>query len=150
MAKSYRRRQYFISKEFQLKYVGVILLFMFLVAFFSALTIYYTTWMLLGEKLANVYPQGRLALILRHANVVLFWRLIAVTPLVAFGAVFLSHRIAGPIYRIKKDLDSVADGNFALRIRLRKTDELKDVADAINKVLDVLECVDNRNSSQKE
>lgn len=139
MPKRFRRTKYFIAAKFQMKFVGMILLFMFVIALFSALIIYYSTWMVLGEKLANVYPQGRLAGILRHANYVLFWILLLVSPLVAFVGVMLSHRIAGPIYRLRKNLEEIAGGNYSLRISLRKTDELKDVADAINKVVDVLQ-----------
>jgi len=139
MSPSYRRRNYLVAKKFQLKFAGLILGFMFLVALFSALTIYYNTWMVLGEKLANVYPQGRLKGILQHANYVLFFRILIVSPIVLFFAIYVSHRIAGPIYRIRRDLEQVAAGNYSLRIKLRKTDELKDVADAMNKVIDVLE-----------
>ncbi|MDD5439496.1 MAG: HAMP domain-containing protein [Candidatus Omnitrophica bacterium] len=135
----FRRYQYFVDKKFQLKFVGLILGFMVLVAFFSALTIYYNIWMVLGEKLASVYPQGRLQAILQHATYVLLVRIALISPIVAVCAVFVSHRIAGPILRIKRDLESVVAGNYSVRLRLRRTDELKDVAEAMNKVLDVLE-----------
>jgi len=135
----HRRRTYFIEKEFQIKFIGIIVLFMFIIAGFSAFTTYYCTWMVLGEKLANVYPQGRLVAILRKANFMFLTRVLMVTPLVIFLAMRLSHRIAGPIYRLKKSLKEVAEGNYGLRIRLRKTDELKDVAEAINKVVELLD-----------
>lgn len=137
--RSYKRRQYFIAAKFQLKFVGIILLFMFAVALFSALTIYYYTWMLLGEKLANIYPQGRLVGILRSAQYVLLIRILIFSPFVAAVAIVLSHRIAGPIYRMKKTLDEVVEGNYSLRLRLRRTDELKDVAESMNKVIEILE-----------
>lgn len=134
-----RRRRYFIDTRFQLKFIGLILLVVFGVAIFSSLTIYYYTWMLLGEKLANVYPQGRLVGILRTANVILLVRIVLLSPLVVVLAIFLSHRIAGPIYRIKKTLEEVAAGNYRARLRLRKTDELQDVAEAVNKVIEILD-----------
>lgn len=135
----YRRRQYFVAAKFQLKFVGMILFFMFAVAIFAALTSYYYTWMLLGQKLANIYPQGRLVGILRQANYILFVRVLLVSPLVAIAAVFLSHRIAGPLYRMKKTLDEVASGNYSLRLHLRRTDELKDVAESINRIIELLQ-----------
>ena len=139
MKKLFRRRRYLIEKKFQLRFAGMILLFMFAVALFCSLTIYYNTWMLLGEKLANVYPQGRLAGILKQANFVLFKRLLLITPLVGILAIVLSHRIAGPIFRIKKTLDEVIKGDYGKRLYLRNTDELKDVAESINSLVELLE-----------
>lgn len=140
----FRRRRYLVEKKFQLRFAGMILLFMFAVALFCSLTIYYNTWMLLGEKLANVYPQGRLVGILKQANFVLFMRLLLITPLVGILAIVLSHRIAGPIFRIKKTLDEVTKGDYSKRLHLRNTDELKDVAESINKVMELLEKKKNK------
>ncbi len=139
MAARFRRRRYLIAREFQLKFAGMILVFMFCIALFTAFTIYYNVWMLLGEKLANVYPQGRLAAILKSANISLFYRMFFLSPFVFILAIVLSHRIAGPIYRMKRDLDEIVAGNYSKRLRLRKTDELKDVAESINKLVDILE-----------
>ena len=139
MRRLFRRRRYLVERKFQLRFAGMILLFMFAVALFCSLTIYYNTWMLLGEKLANVYPQGRLAGILKQANFVLFKRLLLITPLVGILAIVLSHRIAGPIFRIKKTLDEVIKGDYGKRLYLRNTDELKDVAESINSLVELLE-----------
>ncbi len=139
MARPCRRTQYLIATQFQLKFVGIILVFMFIGAFISAFTIYYYTWLLLGEKLANISPQGRLITVLKTSNMILLGRMLLITPMVAILAVLLSHRIAGPLYRIKKTLEEVAAGNYGLRIRLRRTDELQDVAESMNKVIEKLE-----------
>ncbi len=144
MKRLFKRRRYLVEGKFQLKFAGMILLFMFAVALFSSLTIYYNTWMLLGEKLANVYPQGRLAGILKQANFVLFMRLLLIAPLVCVLAIVLSHRIAGPIFRIKKTLDEAVKGDYSKRLYLRKTDELKDVAESINNLMELLEKKKNK------
>lgn len=139
MAPKYRRLNYFVLPKLQLKFAGWLLVIVFGISVFTALTIYYSIWMLLGEKLAAVYPQGRLVQILNSANLTLFLRMLIITPVLVAVAIYLSHRIAGPIFNINRSLGEVARGNFSLRIRLRKTDELQDVASNINKVLDVLE-----------
>ena len=46
-----------------------------------------------------------------------------------------SHRIAGPLARIKATIDEVAAGRFARPIVLRPDDELKDLAGAVNRLL---------------
>ena len=133
-----RRRVYLIKTRFQLKYTGLILLFMFVVAWVVGSTVYYTGWLLMGEKLANVYPQGRLVAIMKMIDMTLILRLILVTPLVALISIFLSHRVAGPIYRMEKFLKGVAKGDLSTKLHLRKGDELQDLADAINEMTDDL------------
>ena len=79
----FRRRQYIVSARFQLKYTGVILILMFVTAGLSSYVVYYTSMILMGEKLANVYPQGQLVSIVKAVNLRLLASLIFVTPLVA-------------------------------------------------------------------
>jgi len=133
-----KRKQYLVAKKFQLKYVGLILLLMFLTAALCSYVVYYTSMLLMGEKLANVYPQGRLVYIVKIVNFRILLSLILVTPLVALIGIFLSHRIAGPIYRMEKFMTGIAAGNLTSRITLRSKDELITLADGINYVVDSL------------
>ena len=50
-------------------------------------------------------------------------------------SVYMSHKIAGPIYRIKLYLAEVAKGDLSFEMRLRKGDELTDLVDEFNKML---------------
>ena len=59
--------------------------------------------------------------------------------LLSWRALIVSHRIAGPIYRLEKDLQNIAKGNFSMRIKFRKKDELKSIAEGINRILDEIE-----------
>lgn len=138
IAPKYVRRQYLVAKKFQLKYVGLILLLMFLTAALCSYVVYYTSMMLLGEKLANVYPQGRLMSIVKLVNFRILLSILLITPLVALIGIFLSHRIAGPIYRMEKFLNNLALGDLTGRIVLRAKDELITLANGINFVVDSL------------
>ncbi len=57
----------------------------------------------------------------------------------AIFSVYVTHRIAGPLYRLRESLKEVAQGNLGLRIRFRKTDELHDIADSMNEAVDKVE-----------
>lgn len=50
-------------------------------------------------------------------------------------ALELSHRIAGPLARLEKELDFRISGESHGPIRLRKKDEFKSLADKINKLI---------------
>lgn len=134
----FRRKQYFIATRFQVKYIGLILLLIFLTATLCSYVVYYTSMISMGEKLANVYPQGRLMAIVNTVNTRILFSLILITPLVAMIGLFLSHRIAGPIYRMERFLNDVAGGDLTQRLTLRKKDELINLANGINNVVDSL------------
>jgi methyl-accepting chemotaxis protein len=134
----FKRTKYLVSTKLQLRYVGIILLLMLVTALICSYIIYYTVMILMGEKLSNVYPQGRLIAIINTVNLRILFSLLLITPVVAVIGIFLSHKIAGPIYRIEKFLGDMSTGNFAARIVLRKGDELMSVADKINVLNDSL------------
>lgn len=133
---AYRRTQYFIAKKFQLKYVGMILLLVSLTAVMCSYVTYYTMMLTVGDKLANVYPQGRLISIVNTVNLRILLSMLLVAPLIVAIGIYTSHKIAGPIYRIEKFLRSMADGDLSLSLTLRKNDELISLAGGINRVID--------------
>lgn len=123
-----RRTSYFIAARFQVRYVLYILLFLYLGAVIAGYTVYFSTWTTLGEKLASVYPRGRLMFIFKQSNMTLFVRLLLVSPLFIAIGVVLSHRIAGPIYHIGKYVESLMRGDYSHSLTLRKNDEFKSLA----------------------
>jgi len=54
-------------------------------------------------------------------------------------AIFFPHRIAGPLYRIEKDLtDHLGEGDLTARFKLRKGDEVEELAKTLNETVDKL------------
>ncbi len=69
----------------------------------------------------------------------MIWMSVLYLALIIFFGLFISHKMAGPVYRIKKTLQEVADGKITLKdakFKLRKRDELKDLVEALNSFLD--------------
>lgn len=129
-----KRKLYLVSRPFQLKYVGIILALMFLTAALCSWVVYYSAMLHLGDKLANVYPQGRLMAIVNAVNFRILLSIILMTPLVALIGILLSHKIAGPIYRLERILNNMSLGDLTAYVALRKGDELATLADGINNV----------------
>jgi methyl-accepting chemotaxis protein len=128
----WRRRKYIIEKGLQFRYIGLVFALALIASIVTGWTVFATGWHFLGEKLASVYPQGRLAYVLRATNLALVRNLLLISPLIFILGLLFSHRIAGPVYRIGKTLRDISKGNLGLRIRLREGDELVDLADTIN------------------
>ncbi|MCK4401405.1 methyl-accepting chemotaxis protein [bacterium] len=130
------RWNYLVDKKFQMKYVMVTLVFMFLIGAMCGYVTYHTLWTQLGEKLALVYPQARLVSILNVVKIKLAIQLILLVPVVILVSVFLSHRVVGPISKIKKHMKKLIEKDFSNGLYLRKTDEFRDLAELINKSTD--------------
>ncbi len=55
-----------------------------------------------------------------------------------YNALKISHRIAGPIYRICKCIQRIRSGDASFEITLREGDHLEEVRDELNQLLDWL------------
>ena len=140
MSQPHRRRRYFIKSGLQIRYLRLILLAIILPTFLLAVCLYYLIFYLMAEQLGipesiayNITP------VLNKINIILLIGLPVISILLLFWGLVISHRIAGPVYRLEQDLKKIAEGDFSLRIKLRKKDELTSIAEGINKVLDKIE-----------
>lgn len=57
---------------------------------------------------------------------------LAVAILVGFQSVVMTHRVVGPIYRLKVAIAALQAGDFAHRVTLRQHDRFKEFAEALN------------------
>jgi methyl-accepting chemotaxis protein len=130
----FRRTKYFVQREMQLRFARFVILFVVAASLLTGLTVFYTTFFMLGERLADVYPQGRLITIFRNAHIALVVNLIAILPVIFWMSIRFSHRVAGPLPKIYQALKDVRDGNFNVNLTLRKNDELHELADLINEM----------------
>jgi nitrogen fixation/metabolism regulation signal transduction histidine kinase len=60
----------------------------------------------------------------------LFGGLALLVVLIGFGGIVVTHRVAGPIYKMKMNLKAVADGHLRIPTPLRKGDELVEFFEA--------------------
>jgi nitrogen fixation/metabolism regulation signal transduction histidine kinase len=74
--------------------------------------------------------------ILDETNRSLLWKFSLLLFLLAWGTIFISHRIAGPFFRFSKAFDEVEKGNYRSRIVLRKRDEGHPVAQEFNEAME--------------
>ncbi len=52
--------------------------------------------------------------------------------------IFISHRIAGPLQRLKQYMQKVGGGDLSVRLRFRTYDEIHDVACSFNEMVEGL------------
>jgi len=51
---------------------------------------------------------------------------------------FVSHKIAGPMFRLEKELKAIGEGDLTKDIRLREKDQITDMAATLNKMVSSL------------
>ena len=137
----YKRRNFFIDREFQGRtmfkaFLGVLLgcvLLALLIALFSAntLSVTYDNYHLsLGTTpkllLSRILNAGWLFILLAGV-------------LVSLLTLFLSHRVAGPFYRLEKTMTAMVAKDLSDRVNLRKKDEGKGLAGKINELARTLQ-----------
>ena len=135
---AFKRRTFLVKKGLQFRYIGLVLAVLVLTSVVTGYTVFATCWTIFGEKLANVYPQGRLVYVLRNVNMALVMNLLFISPIIFIIGLLSSHKIAGPLYRIEKAITDISKGSIGLKIKLRRGDELKDLADVVNTLTDNL------------
>lgn len=137
--KAYKRRIYFIEKSFQAKFI---LKFCALVVFGGLLTI--VLLYLLAMRSTTVSFINSRVVVRTTADFILpilIQTVAIVMIIVGFATVmvtlFVSHQIAGPLYRFKKIMQALAEGDFSGDFRIRLQDQLQELSTVFNHMITV-------------
>ena len=137
----FRRRNYFIKKKFQVNFTVKFLIIILIEAFLAAGLFLYmskgtlTTGYLGSElRIARTYDFFLTMLLLSNLIIVGISAVIGIAVLI-----FLSHRIAGPLYRFENILNSIKKGDLTQRFKLRENDQFVELANSINEHTDTLD-----------
>ncbi len=77
--------------------------------------------------------------ILDDANKKLITKFFMLLFFIAWGSIYISHKIAGPLYRFHATLGGIEEGDFRTRVKLRRFDEAQFLAIRFNRVLESLD-----------
>jgi len=130
MEKRHKRRIYFIDKSFQgrfmLKFCGLVaaggILTIGLLYLWAARA---TTVSIINSRVV-VNTAADFILPLLAQTVIIVTVLIAIATIIV--TLFVSHKIAGPLYRFKKVMEAMGEGDFLNQVNIRKGDQLQDLA----------------------
>lgn len=139
-----RRTRYLINRRFQFRYIGVLILS----ALFASLTIggvlyaiVEVNWLLQLDRGLHFLPETRELLTWQRTLVGMVFLIIFVlmATLLSLWGLFLSHRVAGPVFSISRRLKSIfLECDFTTPLKLRKKDALQEVKDELNDALATL------------
>lgn len=58
---------------------------------------------------------------------------------IGWGSIYLTHKVAGPIFKLKQHFRTLKDGDLTARIQFRKLDEVQDIAPHFNAMVSSLD-----------
>ncbi len=135
-----KRRQLYINKEFQFRFIFKFFLILILGGAISiGLTLFNT-----NDSLTTTYMNSKL--VIQNTSLAIMPSVIYTTLITTFviGLVVImvtllvSHKIAGPMYRFEKDIKRIAGGDLKSRIRIRKSDQFQEIALSLNAMIEAL------------
>ena len=134
MERRHKRRNFFIKKDFQ----GKLLLSCFLFVAGGGLLFIVLLGALSADTLTTSYSNHDLQLsqtplmLLKQLLTANWFLIIIGGGFLMVASLFLSHRIAGPMFRFESTLDNMIMGRLDNTIHLRDKDERKELAQKIN------------------
>lgn len=135
--KPYKRTQYLVDSGFQLRFVTRLFMAVLGVASMSALISSGLLWKNLS--ISGQWPNTLLTTSLIAISTTLLIELLLAIPIIFYLGIRQSHRIIGPVGRLKRTLEAIAQGDFSQRIILREGDVLDEVAKSINQMAENLQ-----------
>jgi len=125
-----RRRNYFIDRSFQSKFIIKFCLLVVIASVLTWASLYY-----FSRQTTTVAFEHLKVVVKSTADFIMpimLGTLIIVTLLAAAATIIVtlltSHKIAGPLYRLKIELDKMKNGDFSSPVRVRTKDQLQNIA----------------------
>jgi len=124
-----RRRRYFIDPQFQVAYILGFAIFAVIATLIA------------GGVVAHLFlfelPRTRVEQAFWGPEFFsnLMWVILALAIVACLWSVFVSHKVVGPMFRLKKVMRAVGEGDLTTRVRFRTRDRLKDVGSACDEMI---------------
>lgn len=142
-----KRRDYFVKKEFQFRFILKFCLLLFIGVVISTVLLFLFS----QDTLTSSFEQSRL--VVKKTGLAILPSVVY-TNLITLGLItlasimvtlFVSHKIAGPMFRFEEELKRIGEGDLTNKVMIRKKDQITDMAVSLNdmiaglraKVLDV-------------
>lgn len=65
-------------------------------------------------------------------------KIIILAGIMFLAGIFISHKIAGPMYRFERSAEAVKEGNLKIHFKVRKNDEMKKTASVLESMVESL------------
>ncbi|MFH1259398.1 MAG: hypothetical protein ABII74_06280 [Elusimicrobiota bacterium] len=126
----FRRKRLLINKRLQFQYIGIVVVSLILIVSWIGWDVYQG----LKAILPKVYYLNIKQEII-NVQLILVLKTIIFVFIISLLSLYFSHRIAGPLYRLERDIFRMTDeADLTHTFKLRKHDDLKELAIALNQL----------------
>ncbi|MEA2060886.1 MAG: HAMP domain-containing protein [Thermodesulfobacteriota bacterium] len=138
--KKIQRRQVYINRSFQTGFILKFCLILFLGGLISIALTYFTT----SDTITSTFANSRLVVentstaILPSVVVTNLITTAVVLLIAVVVTLFVSHKIAGPMYRFEKDIQRISTGDLKSHIHIRDGDQFGEMVTSLNAMVDSL------------
>jgi len=126
-----KRKSVLVENKIQFKYM----LLVFSAIGLTALTVGISNFYIIKSVNQLFTWSFELQTIISKLNQMMIGQVLVLIVIGVGTSMILSHKIAGPIYRFRKSMAIISQGDFSHRISLRKHDEMQDLAQLFNQVV---------------
>lgn len=132
-----QRKNYFVEKGMQSKFILTLLLLLFLVAVITICNLFviYEFVVQNMDPIHGATAQNLMEVIKSVAGYRLLLIGLVNLMIVAIIGVFYSHQFAGPSYKLERSIRQIATGDLSFDVTLRKSDAMHNIADSLNVML---------------
>ena len=139
---NYKRKIFIINKKYQFRYLFIIISTMLI----SVASVYFTTFYVIWNKVIDEFffvPEAskKLAEIFVQTSQLLVIPILLLAVIFTAIGIILSHKVAGPIFRVERVAQELSKGNLDIRVKFRKGDELHELADSLNEMIDGIKAI---------
>lgn len=124
------KKIYLVDRSFQLKYTWAAVLVGVISTVLTAAVILYPLYVFEILRIPRFLPWPMLVSMVVALGINIF--------AVGFMGVFVTHRVAGPVFSIVRHLRRIASGKWTGHMRVRRGDELKMLVRNVNDLVDAL------------
>lgn len=130
------RRQYIINPEFQMRFIAKFCLIVGLAAIIIAACVLWLTDNSTTVTIENTHVVVKNTVDLIYPIVFQSFVISAIFSAiaVAFLSMFMTHKVAGPLYRLQIDVDRIKDGDYRAEFKVRSSDQLIPFAESLSQM----------------
>ena len=89
-------------------------------------------------ELLSAQEKDTLKGVLKSVNRSLVPKVAVLVALIFLAGILISHKLAGPMYRIEKSAEAIQHGDLRVNFKIRRGDEMRNVAGALEEMVEVL------------
>lgn len=141
MRNKFWRTKYLTGSRIQFRYLTLLLASMVVPVVLVGGCLYFVILTIMAEQIGiPEYVARGLYPVIKEINFILMVGVPLLFLVLIIWGVVLSHRFAGPMERVEKELKRILDQrDYSKKINLRKQDDMRPTADLINELLGRLE-----------